>query len=368
MPRDPGRPPASEDDPVKLLQRQKFPAPDFSPLDWAGDPLSVGSLREKVVLVDFFSLGDPVGVRDFGPLADLGERYGEAGLVVVGVHVPAYDFERDPATVRRALWEAGVHWPVALDQSFETFRAWRAGDLPARALLDGTGCFRGWQRDPAEIAELEPAIRWLLRENQAEVALPTASPGLRAPQWYPTPELRFGARGVSWEPEGDESAAAPEGSAAPASAPGPSPSAASEGTRRTFASLPDLRAEGRPYLLGEWSRSEDRLTLESDEGSLAIVYEARGVYAVAARRDDGAADNELRLRIDGEAPGAATAGRDVELDEAEGRARVRIDHGGVHHLVQNESFGLHHLEIEIRGRGTELFGLEFATENVPAVD
>ena len=339
---------------MKLLQRQKFPAPDFSPLDWAGDPLSVGSLRQKVVLVDFFSLGDPVGVRDFSPLADLGERYADAGLVVVGVHVPAYDFERDPTAVRRALWEAGVHWPVALDQSFETFRAWRAGDLPARALLDGTGCFRGWQRDPAEIAELEPAVRWLLRENQADVALPEAGPGLRAPQWYPTPEQRFGTRGVSWEQEagGDE---------APAEAAG-------EDARRKFDSLPDLRAEGRPYLLGEWSRSEDRLTLESDEGSLAIVYEARGVYVVAARHEDGAEDNELRLRVDGEAPGASTAGRDVELDEAEDVARVRIDRGGVYHLVQNESFGLHHLEIEIRGRGTELFGLEFATENVPAVD
>ena len=355
---------------MKLLQRQKFPAPDFSPLDWAGDPLSVGSLRQKVVLVDFFSLGDPVGVRDLGPLAALGERYADAGLVVVGVHVPAYDFERDPSAVRRALWEAGVHWPVALDQSFETFRAWRAGDLPARALLDGTGCFRGWQRDPAEIAELEPAVRWLLRENQADVALPEAGPGLRAPQWYPTPELRFGTRGVSWDEGADGNGAAAEGSAGPA-APAPAgsaPAASDDGARRTFDSLPDLRAEGRPYLLGEWSRSEDRLTLESDEGSLAIVYEARGVYAVAARREDGAEDNELRLRIDGQAPGAATAGRDVELDEAEGLARVRIDRGGVHHLVQNESFGLHHLEIEVRGRGTELFGLEFATENVPAVD
>lgn len=348
---------------MKLLQRQKFPAPDFSPLDWAGDPLSVGSLREKVVLVDFFSLGDPIGVRDLGPLAELAERYADAGLVVVGVHVPAYDFERDASAVRRALWEAGVHWPVALDQSFETFRAWRAGDLPARALLDGTGCFRGWQRESAEFAELEPALRWLLRENQKDVKLPAAGPNLRPPQWYPSPELRFGTRGVSWEDDAANGEAPPS----PTTEPRPVP-ASDPGSKRSFESLPDLRAEGRPYLLGEWSRSEDRLTLESDEGSIAVVYEARGVYAVAARHEDGAENNELRLRVDGEAPGASTAGRDVELDEPEGIARVRIERGGVHHLVQNESFGLHHLEIEIHGRGTELFGLEFATENVPAVD
>ena len=43
------------------------------------------------------------------------DRYGSAGLVVVGVHTPELSFERDLGNVREAVAQAGLHYPVAFD-------------------------------------------------------------------------------------------------------------------------------------------------------------------------------------------------------------------------------------------------------------
>jgi len=336
---------------LRLLRTGKFPAPPLDPAEWSGDPLSLGSLRGRVVLLDFFSLGDPSGVGAFHRLRELGERYHEAGLSILGVHVPVFDFERQPETARRELWRLGVPWPVALDHALEIFRTWDVGALPARALVDGGGLLRGWQRGEDDMDEIEPALRFLIRENRPEFPMPLPigpdpaanRPG--TPTWFATPEVPFGTRGYAFADRDEEPV---------------------EG-ERTFEELPDLRAEGRPYLVGRWSVGKERIVLEGDEGRLAVVFEGVSATVVLSRREPGDEPPDLGIILDGGPPDGHTAGADVDLDEIAGTARVPVERDGVHELVAGAPFGLHNLEIIVRGRGTTFHGIRFGTADVPDV-
>src|SRR6266516_4431782 len=73
-----------------------------------GPPLSLRDLRGAVVLLDFWTYSCVNCLRTLPALRAWHARYREVGLVVVGVHTPEFDFERDPARVARALAELGV--------------------------------------------------------------------------------------------------------------------------------------------------------------------------------------------------------------------------------------------------------------------
>src|SRR5690349_2019129 len=65
-------------------------------------PLSMGELRGKVVLVDFWTYTCINWLRTLGYVRAWAEKYRDAGLVVVGVHTPEFPFEQDIGNVRRA--------------------------------------------------------------------------------------------------------------------------------------------------------------------------------------------------------------------------------------------------------------------------
>ena len=45
----------------------------------------------------------------------LGEKYKDHGLVVIGVHTPEFEFERNEDNVRRAAKDMRVEYPIAID-------------------------------------------------------------------------------------------------------------------------------------------------------------------------------------------------------------------------------------------------------------
>ncbi|MBZ0270375.1 redoxin domain-containing protein, partial [bacterium] len=121
---------------MHFLRAGRVPAPEIDAADWAGDALPLGPLRGRVVLLDFFSYADPGSVLTLDRIRGLGEHYRESGLVVLGLHVPAYAFERVPEDARREIWRLGIPHPVALDRDFGVFRRYGLANLPARVLVD----------------------------------------------------------------------------------------------------------------------------------------------------------------------------------------------------------------------------------------
>lgn len=116
-------------------------APDFVGIDqWLNSPpLNLAGLRGKVVLVDFWTHGCVNCIRTLPHLRRLHERHASQGLVVVGVHTPEFAFERSTDNVRAAIRRHGIAYPVAQDNRYQTWKAYRNAYWPAVYLIDREG-------------------------------------------------------------------------------------------------------------------------------------------------------------------------------------------------------------------------------------
>ena len=106
-----------------------------------GRPLSLASLKGKVVLVDFWTYSCINCQRALPHLEAWYREYSKYGLVVIGVHTPEFAFERVIGNVRRAARSLGVDYPVAIDNSYLTWENYgdrgvadRVPDRPDRAV------------------------------------------------------------------------------------------------------------------------------------------------------------------------------------------------------------------------------------------
>jgi cytochrome c biogenesis protein CcdA/thiol-disulfide isomerase/thioredoxin len=161
-------------------------APDIQGINaWINTPgLSAADLRGKVVLVDFWTYSCINCLRTLPYLRSWDERYRSKGLVIVGVHSPEFAFEHDLGNVRAAVKRLGIHYPVALDNDFATWNAYKNQYWPADYLVDQSGHVRDVHFGEGDYDKTEHDIRLLLAATHR--ALPAA---LRSADKTPT-ELR----------------------------------------------------------------------------------------------------------------------------------------------------------------------------------
>src|SRR3954454_13961809 len=105
-------------------------------------PLGAGELRGKVVLVDFWTYTCINWLRTLPYVRAWAVKYKDQGLVVIGVHSPEFEFEKNADNVRRAVKEMGIVYPVAIDSNHEVWRAFMNQAWPALYLIDAQGRMR----------------------------------------------------------------------------------------------------------------------------------------------------------------------------------------------------------------------------------
>ncbi len=170
-------------------------APGFAGIaDWLntpGDrPLSLASLRGKVVLVDFWTYSCINCIRTLPHLRAWYAAYRKDGFVIVGVHTPEFAFEHVLGNVRSAVHDLHVTWPVALDNSYATWTAYGNQYWPADYLIDKSGRIRDYHFGEGAYGQTEQAIRSLLGEAGASTqAAPVPD---KTPTEIQTPESYLG--------------------------------------------------------------------------------------------------------------------------------------------------------------------------------
>jgi hypothetical protein len=92
------------------------------------------------------------------------EKYRKDGLVVIGVHAPEFAFEREPANVAKAIQDLGIHYPVALDNGYNLWRALKNNYWPAHYFVDAQGRIRYHHFGEGDYDVSERVIRQLLAE------------------------------------------------------------------------------------------------------------------------------------------------------------------------------------------------------------
>ena len=149
------------------------PAPPFTGIStWINSkPLTIASLRGRVVLVDFWTYSCINCLRTLPHLKAWDAAYRKAGLTIVGVHTPEFAFEHVPSNVRKATRELGVDYPVAIDDGYKTWDAYQNGAWPTEYLIDRKGHIREIKEGEGTYDETERTIRKLLGEPaQAQLA------------------------------------------------------------------------------------------------------------------------------------------------------------------------------------------------------
>jgi hypothetical protein len=93
------------------------------------------------------------------------ERYGGAGLTVVGVHSPEFLWERSYDRVAAAVRDLDIRYAVVQDNDFAIWKRFRTWAWPTVVLVDRRGVIRYTHIGEGAYAETEAMIRQVLNER-----------------------------------------------------------------------------------------------------------------------------------------------------------------------------------------------------------
>ncbi len=154
---------------VLVSEEKSAAAPEFAPGDWINsEPLTLKSLRGRVVLVEFWTFGC-YNCRNTLPwIKDWDTRYREKGLTTVGVHSPEMDDEKKLENVRREVASLGIRYPVVTDNDYATWRAYDVEAWPTIFVLDKSGRIRWTHVGEGAYDKTEAVIQKLLAESDKQ--------------------------------------------------------------------------------------------------------------------------------------------------------------------------------------------------------
>jgi cytochrome c biogenesis protein CcdA/thiol-disulfide isomerase/thioredoxin len=182
----------------------QFAAPEFTETeDWfntPGDrPLTLPSLRGRVVLVDFWTYTCINCIRTLPYLKAWNAAYGKDGLTIVGVETPEFEFEKDASNVKDAIEQFGLRYPVVQDNDMGTWNAYDNEYWPADYLIDAHGNVRYATFGEGDYDQTETAIRALLAEAGYQVGGKSHPTDVIKPTEVATPETYVGTnRAEGW--------------------------------------------------------------------------------------------------------------------------------------------------------------------------
>jgi cytochrome c biogenesis protein CcdA/thiol-disulfide isomerase/thioredoxin len=139
-------------------------------------PLTLASLRGKVVLIDFWTYSCINCLRTLPHLEAWYAAYHKEGLVIIGVHSPEFAFEHVASNVQAAVKRLGITYPVVQDNNFATWNAYSNEYWPADYLIDQQGRIRAYSTGEGGYTEMEENIQQLLGVYNDAAAVPDMTP------------------------------------------------------------------------------------------------------------------------------------------------------------------------------------------------
>lgn len=222
---------------------------------------------KQVILVDFWTYSCINCLRTLPYLRAWWDRYREQGLVILGVHTPEFEFEKEVNNVRRATEKFNVTWPVLLDNDYVTWRNFENHYWPHKYLIDIHGKIVYDHIGEGGYAQTEKKIQEALEERARVLAMApppmpdtVEDPG-RSTSPGQSPEIYFGTqfrRGNFANMEGFP-----------------------QGQTVTYA-LPQVHGDRHQvYLDGAWLNEADFMEAKSDGALVLLNYVGRSVNLVA---------------------------------------------------------------------------------------
>jgi methionine-S-sulfoxide reductase len=301
-------------------------------------PLSRASLRGKVVVLDFWTYSCINCLRALPYVNAWYDHYKDSGLVIVGVHSPEFEFEKDTDNVRKAVEKFAIKYPVALDSNMIVWKAFNNRFWPAHYFVDAQGRIRGHHFGEGKYARSERIIRQLLTEAGAKN--------------LPDPLNDAAGQGVSAAAD-SANVSSPETYLGFARAENfLSPGSFARDSVKSYA-LPARLSLNQWALSGRWKVSKEKSVLDLPPGRVVFRFRARDLHLVLG---PGTERKPVRFRVllDGKPPGADHG---MDIDEA-GNGTVREQR--LYQLIrQKGAVGEHEFTIEFLDGNVEAYSFTF---------
>ncbi len=296
----------------KIAFRDHGPAPEFTGIaKWLNSgPLTVKGLKGKVVLIDFWTYSCINCIRTLPYVTGWYDTYKDSGFVVVGVHTPEFPFEKNTANVADAIRRFNIHYPVAQDNDYATWNAFKNEYWPAEYLIDRDGKIVYEHSGEGNYDHTENAIRELLGMGVNPKAKTSALGDIQSPEMY------FGTYRLEYL------------------TPGQSPSASPRAYK-----LPSRLDLNNFALGGVWQFASDHIILARPDGSIRLRFSSGKLFIVADSRKG---PMTLKIRVDGRP-----------------QPDVIVSDSKLYTLFDSDKYTEHTVDIRIPEAGFEAFTFTF---------
>ncbi len=278
-------------------------------------------IKDQVVLYDIWTYSCINCIRTLPFITAWDEKYSDQGLLIIGVHTPEFEFEKDIDNVQTAVNKYGIKYPVILDNDKEIWNAFENRYWPRKYIADHEGYIRYNTIGEGKYKETETVIQRLLAERSQQLNIaPMTNIDLVDMDEFKhsqnTPELYFGYKFAYGRNNlGNVQGFQPD--------------------QTVQYEIPDKTSMNKFYLTGLWKNTPDSMELLSDSGIVKANYHAKQVNIVTA----GTA--ELEILIDGERIPDHMAGSDVV------NGTVMVSEPDLYNIVSSDISETHAIEIHI---------------------
>ena len=285
-------------------------------------PLTIGEfVGKRVVLIDFWTYSCINCQRTIPYLNAWYEKYKDKGLVIIGIHTPEFEFEKDYDNVRTAVEKFGIKFPVVLDNDYSTWTAYKNQYWPRKYLIDIEGFVVYDHIGEGAYEETEKKIQETLSErmsilgesgeiNQTVTKEVSVLGGSRSPEIY------FGASRNKLFGNG---------------------LAGVVGDQKGLI-VPAQINPNTLYLSGDWNITEEFSENKSNQAKIVFRYQARNVYFVAG------SENGTKIKI---------------IKDGKLISEQTVKEHTLYQIIQNPELGEHMLEIIIENPGLRAFTFTF---------
>ncbi len=155
-------------------EKKKVPAPELAGgVDWlnTAGPLSMKKdLKGKIVILDFWTLCCINCIHVLPDLAKLEKKWANE-LVVIGVHSPKFENEKDSASIRKAILRYQIEHPVINDADHKIWDTYEVDAWPTLVLIDPEGNIVGYTSGEGNYELLDTVIARLVEEHKKKKTL-----------------------------------------------------------------------------------------------------------------------------------------------------------------------------------------------------
>ena len=339
-------------------------------------PVTIASLKGEVVLVNFWTYSCINVLRTLPHLINWDTRYSDSGLVIVGIHSPEFEFEKNTKNVKSAVQRYGIKYPILQDNLHSTWNAYKNNYWPRMYLVDSQGYVRYDKIGEADYNQTEMVIQSLLNERNAGKGIKNMNHNKDVFSYFNnsntiqhspknnvtsflnqhvdfskirTPELYFGnqsSRSALENPEGFHL-----GQTIDYFLPTSSSSSSSSKSISNSSIQPNTI-----YLEGQWKSNPDNVELQSDTGRILLDYSARSVNMVVGVNSSDKNQSQVTVYENNSLISNKSKGIDIGNN-----SKFIVNEPRLYNIVNHPSYSSdnHTLLIDIKGKGFQAYVFTF---------